>query len=207
MKKIRLLALLWVILITGTLVGCWSNKQSDNNSSDVAIEDITWQTDEVITYNDKLVELASQCIISESDIWNAYDDNSSTEDIQEAISSTIAKCSNISEEINKLWDWEWDSSLKNGVLDVIQKEIAYYTKFSEIIPYIGQGEITEEENSKYESLLSEIETLDKELNESNDNLMTIQEEFAKNHGFQLEANEETDNDIIIEETAEEETAE
>ena len=202
MKKIRLLALLWVILIAGTLVWCWSDKQSDNNSSDVVIEDITWQADEVITYNDKLVELASQCIISESDIWNAYDDNSSTEDIQEAISNTINKCSNISDEINKLWDWEWDSSLKDWVLDVIKKEIAYYTKFSEIIPFIGQGEISEEENSKYESLLNEIETLDKELNESNDNLMIIQEEFATNHWFQLEANEASNNDVIMEEPAE-----
>ena len=202
MKKIRLLALLWVILVAGTLVGCWSDKQSDNNSWDVFIEDITWQTDEVINYNDKLVELASQCIISETDIWNAYDDNSSTEDIQEAINSTITKCSNIRDEINKLWDREWDSSLKDWVLDVIQKEIAYYTKFSEIIPYVGQDEISEEENSKYESLLDEIEILDKELNESNDNLMIIQEEFAKNHGFQLEANEAANNEIIMEETAE-----
>lgn len=203
MKNFRLLVLLWAILITWTLVGCWSNKQSDNNPwEDVVIEDITWQTDEVISYNDKLVELASQCIISENDIWNAYDDNSSSEDVQEAINNTITKCTNINEEINKLWDREWDSSLKDWVLKVIEKEIAYYTKFSEIIPYIWKEEISEEENSKYESLLNEIDLLDKELNESNDNLMTIQEEFAKNHGFQLEANETANNDIIIEETAE-----
>lgn len=198
MKKIRLLTLLWVILIAGALAGCLNNKQSDNDSWDVVIEDISWEKDAVINYNDKLVELASQCIISENDIWSAYDNDSSTENIQNAINNTITKCTDISKEINGIWDWEWDSSLKDWVLDVIEKEIAYYTKFSEMIPYIGQ-DVNEEENAKYESLLDEIEALDKELNESNNNLMTIQEQFAQNHGFELEANEEsTDGEIIME---------
>jgi hypothetical protein len=56
----------------------------------------------VINYNDKLVELASQCIISENDVLSVYDNSSSIEEVQEAINNTIAKCTNIGEEINKL---------------------------------------------------------------------------------------------------------
>lgn len=199
MKKIRLLTLLWVILFAGTLAGCWNSGQSDNNSWDVVVEDIAWEVDEVINYNDKLVELASQCIISENDVLSVYDNSSSIEEVQEAINNTIAKCTNIGEEINKLWDWKWDSLLKNWVLDVIEKEIAYYTKFSEIIPYMGKDEVSEEESGKYESLLNEIESLDKELNESNNNLMAIQEQFAKKYGYELEDDTTSDNNIIWEE--------
>lgn len=199
MKKIRLLTLLWVILFAGTLAGCWNSGQSDNNSWDVVVEDVTWEVDEVINYNDKLVELASQCIISENDVLSVYDNSSSIEEVQEAINNTIAKCTNIGEEINKLWDWKWDSLLKNWVLDVIEKEIAYYTKFSEIIPYMGKEEVSEEEKVKYESLLSEIESLDEELNESNNNLMSIQEQFAKKYGYELEGDATYDDNIIWEE--------
>ena len=198
MKKFRLLTLLWVILFAGTLAGCWNNEQSDNNWWDVVIEDITGEVDEVINYNDKLVELASQCIISENDVLSVYDNSSSIEEVQNAINNTIAKCTDISEEINKLWDWKWDSLLKNWVLDVIEKEIAYYTKFSEMIPYMGKDEVSEEEAGKYESLLNEIESLDKELNESNNNLMTIQEQFAQKYGYELEDDATSDNNIIWE---------
>jgi hypothetical protein len=85
------------------------------------------------------------------------------------------------------------------VLDVIEKEIAYYTKFSEIIPYMGKEEVSEEEKVKYESLLSEIESLDEELNESNNNLMSIQEQFAKKYGYELEGDATYDDNIIWEE--------
>ena len=70
MKKIRLLALLWVILIAGSLAGCGGDKES-NNTWDFIIEDITWENDAVINYNDTLVDLASECIISEDNIFTS----------------------------------------------------------------------------------------------------------------------------------------
>ena len=148
MKKIRLLSLLWIVLIAGTLAGCWNNEQqtTSNDSWDFIIEDISWENDAVINYNDELVDMASNCIISEDNIRNTYDDeNASIEDIKSAIDSTINVCTEAGKNIETLWDWEWDSSLKDWVLNIIEKYIAYYTKFSEILPYEAQEEVTEEQ--------------------------------------------------------------
>lgn len=195
MKKIRLLSLLWIVLIAGTLAGCWNNEQqtTSNDSWDFIIEDISWENDAVINYNDELVDMASNCIISEDNIRNTYDDeNASIEDIKSAIDSTINVCTEAGKNIETLWDWEWDSSLKDWVLNIIEKYIAYYTKFSEILPYVAQEEVTEEQNEAYQSLLAEIEALDNELSEANNNLITIQEQFASNHWFELETNQTTE---------------
>lgn len=201
MKKIRLLTLLWIILFAGTLAGCLNSSNNNSNNTeaepeatwDFIIEDITWEKDEVISYNDSLVDLASQCIVSEDSVWNVYDDeNAWVEDIQDAISKTIAECNTAKENIKKLGDWEWDSSLKDWVLNIIEKEIAYFSKFSELLPYLEIEEPTEEEEDAYNNLFLTIETLDGELSQANDNLITIQEQFAKAHWFELEAEEATE---------------
>lgn len=182
MKKFRFLTLLWVIVFATTLAGCWNNNNwnvEDNGA------------DAVINYNDNLVDTASTCIASEDLIRNTYDDqNSSIEDIKNAIDNTIKECTTAQKNIKSLWDWEWDSSLKDWALNIIEKYITYYSKFSELLPYVAQEEITEEQNEKYQSLLAEIESLDNELNQANEDLITIQEQFAKKHWFLLESDEE-----------------
>ncbi len=192
MKKFSFLALLWVIVIFGTLAGCGDNKQVNtdeiNGTWDFIIEDVTWEADAVVSYNDKLVDLASSCMVSEDAIWNIYDDEtSSIEQIQAAISDTVSVCSSVKEQINDLWDWEWDGNLKDGVLTIIEKEIAYYVKFSELLPYLEKEELSEEEKAIYDSLFAEVESIDKELLEANDNLVSIQEQFAKDHWYELES--------------------
>lgn len=195
MKKIRLLSLLWIVLFASTLAGCWNNKEVDsnntwNNTWDLVIEDITWESDAVINYNDTLVDLASQCIISENNIWNTYDNESPIEDVQAAINNTITECSNAKENVNKLWDWEWDSSLREWVIAIIDKEIAYYSKFNEILPYLEKEELTEDEKWIYDTIFAEIQTLDSELTQANENLIAVQEQFATSHWFELETEEE-----------------
>ena len=191
MKKIRLLTLLWVILVAWTLVGCW-NKDKE---WDFIIEDITWQNDAVIDYNDTLVDLASQCIAAENKVWNTYDSNdASTTDITSAINNLVNECSDAWEEINKLWGREWDNSLKDWVLAVIESEISYYIKFSELLPYSEKEELTEEENASYNSIYTELEAINTELSNANENLSVIQKEFADSHWFELEE--------VAEETAE-----
>lgn len=200
MKKNRFLAFLWLIAITWTLAGCWSNNW------DFIIEDVSSQTEAVIDYNDNLVDAASTCIASENIIRNTYDnENSSIDDIKNAINNTIKECTTAKKNINSLWDWEWDSSLKEWIINIIEKYITYYTKFSEILPYLEQEEITEEQNEKYESILAEIEALDNELNEANNTLIVIQEQFAKNHWFELESDEEDTSNEEIETYNEEDT--
>ena len=202
MKKTRFLTLLWVVLISGTLAGCLNNSNNESDWTwDFIIEDTTWETDAVINYNDTLVDLAFNCIMSENNIRNVYDNESTeTEDMQKAIDNTIDECTKAWDDINKLWDREWDSSLKDWVLYIIEKEIEYYTKFSELLPYLQKDELTDEESETYNNLFTEVETLDSELSQANENLISIQEEFAKNHWFELESEDNTEE--IVEEVAE-----
>ena len=150
-----------------------------------------------IDYNDQIVDLASQCIVSEDAVWDVYDDkNAWVADIQKAIKKSINECNAAKENINKLGDWEGDASLKNGVLNIINKEIAYFSKFSELLPYLEIEAPTEKQEKAYNNLLTEIEVLDRELAQANENLITIQEQFSKNHGFELEADKNNKNDNI-----------
>ena len=182
MKKFRLLTLLWIALVTGTLAGCWSD-----NNEDFIIEDITWENEAVINYNDNLVDVASQCLLSEDAIWEAYNNTeSTTKDIVNAVENTISECGNASTKIIEIWDREWDSSLKDWIISIIEKEIRYYTEFKELLPYLEKEDLTEEEKANYDVIYAEVEALDDELSQANTDLLTIQEQFAKNHGFELE---------------------
>lgn len=192
MKNFKFWSLLWVIVIFGTLAGCWNKNDvenvNENENWDFVIEDISTENNAAIDYNDNLVDLASACIMSEESIWDTYSDESaSVETVTLAINKTVDECSSAMDAIKELGDFEWDSSLKDWVLNIIGKDIAYYSKFNEILPYIAKEQLTEEENTAYEGLLAEIDVLDRELTEANANLITIQEQFAKNHGYELES--------------------
>lgn len=192
MKNFKFWSLLWVIVIFGTLAGCWNKNDvenvNENENWDFVIEDISTENNAAIDYNDNLVDLASACIMSEESIWDTYSDESaSVETVTLAINKTVDECSSAMDAIEELGDFEWDSSLKDWVLNIIGKDIAYYSKFNEILPYIAKEQLTEEENTAYEGLLAEIDALDRELTEANANLITIQEQFAKNHGYELES--------------------
>jgi len=190
MKKTRLLTLLWVVLLAWSLAWCWNNNTTNTNLGsetqwgDLIIEDTTSIHDAVIDYNDALVETASQCILSEDNIPTDFENG--LENIQNAVNNTISQCQNSITEINKLWDWEWDSSLKDWVIKILELDVAYFTKFNEVLPYLVSEELTEEEADKYNTLIEEINAIDQEMQAANDNMVTIQSEFAQNHWFQLE---------------------
>jgi hypothetical protein len=66
-------------------------------------------------------------------------------------------------------------------LSIIEKEIAYYSKFSELLPYLEKENPSEEELASYNSIYAEVVNLESELGEANDNLLVIQEEFAEKY--------------------------
>ena len=178
MKKFWLLTLLWIVLITSSLAGC----ENKNTSP---------QYDEVIDYNDTIVDLALNCLKTEENIKKAYDENLSTEKIESTINSTITKCKSAINNIKKIWNWEWDSSLKDWIIDVLQKNLEYYSKLIETLPYIEKKELTEQENEAYKSIISEINNINSEISKANDQLVIIQVEFANKHWYQLDKEEET----------------
>ena len=82
---------------------------------------------------------------------------------------------------------EEDNSLQEGVLVILRKDLEYYTKLSELVPYLWiEDQLTEEQAATYDTIVDEIERIDSELNEANNNLILIQEQFASNHGYELE---------------------
>ena len=187
MKKIRLLTLLWVVVLAWTLTWCWGNKNTNtetNNQWDLIIEDVTPQYDAVIGYNDTLVEIASQCIISENDIPTDYEDG--IENVKAAINNTLTQCQSSIDQISALGDWEGDSSLKDWIIKILELDISYFTKFSELLPYLTSEELPEADAEKYNTLVEEINALDQEMEAANNELISIQETFAANHGYELQ---------------------
>lgn len=195
MKKLRLIALLGILLVSTTLVGC--DKDKETNTWDIIIEDIT-ASNEVINYNDSLVDITSQCIISESAVWDAWEAYEAweTSEINAALSNSLYVCRNAMDEINKLGGWEGDDSLKDWVLKVIEKDIAYFEKFSELLPFLedanAEWELPDELAASYEAVVADLEALDAELEEANSELVQIQEAFATNHGYELQPEDEAE---------------
>ena len=102
--------------------------------------------------------------------------------------------------VEALWDWEWDSSLKDGVIALLQKGIEYYKKLWETVSYLENQEwLTEEEAAAYEAIEEEFTVIGQEYEAANTNLITIQSQFAANHGFELE---EMEWEEVVEEAAE-----
>ena len=193
MKNFKMLFLVSMILISWTLIGCSPNNTENNN---IIIEDISTNTNNVIDYNDSLVDLANTCLNSEENIWTAYnDENINITNVQNAINNTLEECTSSINKIESLWNWEWDNSLKDWIIDIIKKHITYYSKFNELLPYIEKREVSEEEKETYESLIAEVENLDSELAKANENLITLQKEFAWNHWFELELEPEINEEI------------
>lgn len=186
MKKIRLLTLLWVVVIAWTLAWCWGNKNTNtvtDNSWDVVIEDTTAQYNAVVDYNDSLLEIAFQCIAAENNIPTSTE---TLENVKAAIDETVIQCQNSIDQINDLGDWEGDSSLKDWTIKVLELEIARISKFGELLPYLSSEELPEADAEKYNTLVEEISALDQEAEAANNELISIQETFAANHGYELQ---------------------
>lgn len=190
MKKIRFLSLLWLVLVAWTLAWCLDNNNVNEWTNDqwIIIEDVTEKTNAVIDYNDTMVDLAYNCISSEDAIWEAYtSDVLDIEGIKSAVDNTLKECSYAITQIEALGGWEWDNSLKDGVITLLQKGSEYYKKLWETVSYLENPEwLTEEEAAAYETLKEEFTAIGEEYEAANANLITIQSQFAANHGFELE---------------------
>lgn len=186
MKKFRLLSLLAVVVLAWALAWC-GNKNTNVTTDtqwDLIIEDTTAQYDAVIDYNDTLVDIASQCILSENNIPTDYEDG--MENVKVAINNVLAECQNSIDQINALWDWEGDSSLREWIVKILELDISYFSKFSELLPYLTSEELSEADAEKYNTLVEEINALDQEMEAANNELISIQEAFAANHGYELQ---------------------
>ena len=141
----------------------------------------------VIEYNDNIVNLTISCSESEDNIRAIYEDeNADIEDIKTSINNTIKECKNDLQKVNNLWNWKWDSSLKDWATRFLEKEVEYYQKFYELLPYLYKQELTGNEKATYDSLSEQLGKIDEDLSKASDNLEALQTQFAKKYSFDLE---------------------
>jgi hypothetical protein len=63
----------------------------------------------------------------------------------------------------------------------MEKDIEYYSKFKELLPFLDLEELDEEQAAAYDAIIDEIELIDNELTQANSDLIAVQEEFARNN--------------------------
>ncbi len=182
MRKIGIL-LLWLVFLSWMIVWC-----SSKDKWDFIIEEI--DTDQVLDYNDTITDLSIECFESENSMWDVYNsyDWWSTDDVKSAIDETVDVCKNSMFKINDLWDVEWDSSLKDGVILLIQKMLERFDKLYETLPFLPLLEewLAEEDSAAYEAIKSELDSLASEIRDLNKGLSDIQRSFAEAHWYELE---------------------
>ncbi len=184
MKKFKLFSILGIALLSCTLLaGC-----NDNNGG---LEVIEIDNSDVIAYNDALVDIASQCYDAEEAIWTAYEAEDG-EAMQSAVDSTISACQNTIEQLQSVEAWEEDSSLKDAIIPVIEKEIEYCDNFHGLVEFLWADldNLSEEDATRYEAVVAQFDTILSEIDEVNNDLASVQETFAANHGYELEVEEE-----------------
>lgn len=186
MKNLKILTLLWIILFTGFLSGCWSNsKVNEANNT----ENTNSENDKVIDYNDSIVKIASKCHESAMNTRDSYNNKDEIIQTETSAKNTISECENSINQINILWDREWDSSLKDWMISLLNLYITYFTKFNEMLTYLENENHPKEDIESYEIIVKEIKDMDSEIESENNNFINTQKLFANNHWFELESDE------------------
>lgn len=182
MKNLKIITLLWIILISWTLIGCDSDKDSNNENPSSNTESTTQEISPVETYYNDLMDIASRCLNSEQTISDTYNNPSaSTIDVKIAINTTLNQCLNATEEIQTKDGREWNFSLNEWIINVLGRTVEYYSKFSEYLSYEengGEYAIEDESAPILANVLSELEILKENLDNATNELKATQEEFA-----------------------------
>jgi len=182
MKNLKIITLLWIILISWTLIGCDSDKDSNNENPSSNTESTTQEISPVETYYNDLMDIASRCLNSEQTISDTYNNPSaSTIDVKIAINTTLNQCLNATEEIQTKDGREWNFSLNEWIINVLGRTVDYYSKFSEYLSYEengGEYAIEDESAPILANVLSELEILKENLDNATNELKATQEEFA-----------------------------
>lgn len=185
MRKFGVL-LLWLIFLSGMIVGC-SLKENDDKW-DFIIEEI--DSDQIVAYNDSIRSISEKCFEAEDSMWNIYNWYNwwSTDDVKSAIDETVSVCKDSMFQINDLWGVDWDSSLKDWVILLIQKMLERFDKLYETLPFLpllDEG-LVDEDFVAYEGIKSDLDSLGWEIRDLNKSLSEIQRLFAEAHWYELE---------------------
>ena len=165
MKKcLWLISMLWVLILSW----CWGSSS-------------------VVEYNDSFVSLVKECTDANQALYQNFNAEWSTIDsITQTLQNNISICQNSKEKASGMWDYDKDSSLKDAVVNLLTMEVEYLQKFSETSRYRNIDNITDEDKTAYDWIVSDLNQSQVELNRQFTNLQDIQEAFAAKHGLKLE---------------------
>lgn len=157
--------------------------------------------DDAIDYNDKIVDITNYCINSENTILSILsNEDYDNKDLNDAIDNTINICDDSIKKINELWDFGWDSSLKDDSMLLIANYISYYRQFRKAIPYSSLETLSDSQQKEYESLMDKLNNSNGNISIMSKKLLDTQESFAKKYWFELDGqhyeNNENDENIF-----------
>lgn len=162
-KGLRLISLLWILILSG----CgWSSN--------------------VVEYNDTLVSIVKECTDANQTLFQTFQNSSTIDSIVDSLQSNIEICNSAKAKASELWNFEKDSSMKDGVVKLLSMEVTYLEKFWATQRYRNIDNITEEDKLAYNWLVSDLNEAQNLLNQEFTNLQTIQEGFAAKHWLNLE---------------------
>lgn len=164
-KSIWLLSLLWILVLSG----CGGSSSN------------------IVEYNDTLVSIVKECTDANQALFQTFQaDRSTLDSIGESLQSNIEICNQAKAKALELWNYGKDTSMKDGVVDLLDKEVIYLEKFWATQRYWNIDNITDEDKLAYDWLVSDLNDAQNSLNQQFTNLQTIQEAFAAKNGLKLE---------------------
>jgi hypothetical protein len=141
----------------------------------------------VIDYNDTLVDLSESCFTAENLMRDALEaENYGT--AKNLLQGSVDMCTQSLTDTQAMEAYEEDASLRDAVALLLQNEIAYLQKLSETTIYrdIPEADWTEDLESQYTTLQTELGELEVAAMDASDALLATQESFATAHGYELE---------------------
>ena len=161
MKKNLLYWVLWGVLL---LAGCWSSLT-------------------VVEYNDSFIKVVNDCLSATQPFWDEFEWwNTDLATLQD----DIQICKKAWKDASNLWNFDWDSSLKEAVINFLWTYTDYLEKFTETSPYRNIDNISTEDEDYYRNLRQELASLENDLNAQMSSLQEVQESFAAKHGLKLQ---------------------
>ena len=140
----------------------------------------------ITEYNDKLVDLVKECRDASQELYKNYDTELVTIDsMEQSVRDAIIICQWSQEKASKMWNYDGDSSLKDGVVDFLTMEVEYLQKFLSAKPYRNIDNMTDKNKVTYNWIVDELNESQNLLNKQFTNLQDIQEIFAEKHGLIL----------------------
>ena len=168
------------VILFVSIYANWNNYANQTGSSFVS-EEVS-----VLEYNDNFVTLVWKCTDANQALFQIFNTEwTSTEDINDTIQNNIDVCQNSLETALRIWDYNNDSSLKDAVVELLSMEVNYLDTLSKTSNYRDVTNITEEDKSKYDSVIAELNDALNWLNQKFLEMQNIQEEFAEKYWLKL----------------------